>query len=470
MTSGPRVLAACLVAAGVGCAAGSRGAIVERADVRLNLLLDGSLEVRETLTVSSGSATSFVRDIPHDRVDDFIDISAWIGDRRLPPGEGSGHVKVTQGTSMGVRWQFAASPSGPQTFTLQYRATGVLALDGTRGELIWDARPADLGEAIGPTHIELTAPSQAVFDVPPSVVERGWTISRQSDRWIADKAAIGARESVTIAAALAGGSLALAQPAWQYRAGRARELMPAFIACGPFLFVVGFGVLFLLRLQYPPMRAEAGADASVDDALMMPGLASAVSGARFASWRVMQATVAGLMRQGVVQVAADAASGATSRVVTVRQAAGLRQHEQLVADELWLAARDGRLDLADAIRALRRVRPSRLRQSVATDLLALRWMDPDRAAAARGLYVTGVVVAALGVVLLALSPLAIGTFGIWLLVIPGSFLGVGVLFVTAASRFPRLTAAGSRIRAGARTRNVELARMKRCLEPPARRS
>jgi hypothetical protein len=462
------LFAAALVVAGAGCSA-SHGVVVERADVRLNMLLDGSLEVRETLTLGTTPAvTAFDVQIPRDRVDDFIDISGWIGDRRLPEGAGAGHVRVTQGNSLRVRWQFASPADRAQMLTLQFRATGVLALEGTRGVLQWMARPVGLGQPLGPTHIELTAPSQAIFVVALSVVEPGWTISALADRWTAEKAAIGPDETVTVAAVVAADSLALAQPAWQYRAARARELRPAFIACGPFLFVVGFGVLGLLRLQYPPARADRGEEKGIVNLAKSPGLGSAVArDGRPSPRRTMAATLTGLIERGAIEIAGESARGAAGRVVTVHQTAGLLQHEQLVADELWLGARDGRLEWSAAVRALGRIRPARLRRAVVADLVTLGLVDRDRDVAARGLRHTGMVVMGLGVVLTVLLTVGIDAFGVWLLVIPASFVGVGALFVAAAARFSIFTEAGERAGLFWRSRRAELAIRERSLDQAA---
>jgi hypothetical protein len=239
--------------------------------------------------------------------------------------------------------------------------------------------------------------------------------------------------------------------------------MPAFIACGPFLLIVGAGVLALMRAQYP--RVRAGQDDAATAGSLAPALASAIRrDLHISTWRAVQAAAGGLIERGALQLDTAADGDGRDRVMTVRQTTGLLRHEQLVADDLWLAAKGGRIRLAEGVRILRRTHAARLRRAIVDDLVEAGLVERERETAASGLRYAGLIVVGLGLVLAALSPLAIDAFGIWLLVIPASFVAVGALFVGAGRRFSSLSEAGQRARVAIGKRAAELARLESSLE------
>jgi hypothetical protein len=121
--------------------------------------------------------------------------------------------------------------------------------------------------------------------------------------------------------------------------------------------------------------------------------------------------------------------------------------------------------VADAVRVLRRTHAARLRRAIVDDLVEAGLVERERDTAARGLRNAGLIVVGLGLLLSALSPLAIDAFGIWLLVIPASFVAVGALFVAAGQRFSSLSEAGQRARVEVGKRAAELARLENFFEP-----
>jgi hypothetical protein len=238
------------------------GAVVESADVRLTLLTDGSVQVRETVAIHFGDrpAESFTRSIARAGVDEFIDIAAHLDGRQLVETSGVDRATVSRERGLRVDWRFPPAANRLRTFALTYRAVGVLGLEGNRAELRWDARPLGVGTATGPLRVEFIAPGSARFVTPPAMVGSGWQVAGRADGMVADKSSLASDEHATIAAVLAADSLAATEPTWQYNAGRARELMPAFLASGPFILIVGAGVFGLLRLQFPVKPAEGQED------------------------------------------------------------------------------------------------------------------------------------------------------------------------------------------------------------------
>jgi hypothetical protein len=88
----------------------------------------------------------------------------------------------------------------------------------------------------------------------------------------------------------------------------------------------------------------------------------------------------------------------------------------------------------------------RFGRKVADDLIALGFVDSERANAARDLWRAGLAVIVLGAVAWPVTRWIAGHLGAWPLVVPWSVVISGMVFLVAAARFPVLTELGAKER------------------------
>jgi hypothetical protein len=234
---------------------------VERYDVALTLLADGSLAVQETIALHVGdvAAARFNRDVPRVRFDTIADISATVDGAG---GDGRVDTAVGRWGALHAEWRLAARPQAACTLTLRYRATGALAVEGARGTLKWRALPGSRRYGIGAARIELSVPAEAALTGAPSVGVQGWVVTLRPGGLVAEHTRVEPDDVAEVAVEIGLGAMAIAVPGWQYDADRARELMPAFVSGGVFLLVIGAGVVWMMRLQYGRPTGSSGDAAS----------------------------------------------------------------------------------------------------------------------------------------------------------------------------------------------------------------
>ena len=89
---------------------------------------DGSLLVKETVifTFSGGPFTYVYRDLPTDKTDGVVVLSATMDEHTMPRGTGAGQVEIAAGNPVKVTWHFAPLSDQTHTFVLAYRDLGVV--------------------------------------------------------------------------------------------------------------------------------------------------------------------------------------------------------------------------------------------------------------------------------------------------------------------------------------------------------
>ena len=109
---------------------------VDRYDVNIELAPDGSTLVRESIAVrvDAGAAGHVRRVIAGDRSDGFEDAVATID------GSNAG-TEIGSGSSLDIAWNLAAGSARSAAIEAQYRAIGVVEIQGMRGTLTWPSSP-----------------------------------------------------------------------------------------------------------------------------------------------------------------------------------------------------------------------------------------------------------------------------------------------------------------------------------------
>lgn len=447
-----------------------RGLRAERFDVNLTLLADGSVNVRETVIFrfTEKTFTEVERVLSMDRRDAIIDVRAFLDGSLLQEGRGDGQVRIRPGRrSLRVTWKFPKTIDRSRTFTLEYRAMNVLATSNSRAEFAWTVLPSRHRYAIDQARVEWRVPVEAIRVEPTTLDDPRWTSGALSDGWMATRGGIGVNETVELRDAFQASTLALAVPAWQTHADRARQMAPSFIVGALTLLVMAAGVVGMTRFRYPPPTIDRAVILPAAADSLAPALGTALAGGTTgAGMPQMQATLLDLVRRGIVEIREVAGGKKKSYSLAMSAVQGLTPHEQVLIDALWLQMKQGTIDLAKARGHLVKAFPA-FRRAVASELRAAGFVDAERAAAAKGMRTAGLVVTVLGIAGMVIFGVVFGHLGDLPLVVPGAVVASGILFLIAGLAMPVLTQSGAVTAAAwrARKRVLKTARTPADLEP-----
>jgi hypothetical protein len=237
----------CLLVAAAGCDR-RPPAEVDRLDVLLAVLPDGSLEAQESWVVRFGdpASSSFTRMLPSGFHDGIADTQALV-DGQLLTDTGAQRAVVQEGRRPRVVWHIPPITNGKRIFQLRYRAANVLALRAGRARLEWPVLGGGHGWTVREAQITLTAPPGHTPAEPPGMSEAGWTVAARPDGIRGVRADIAPSESATVVMELGRDGLTLTEPAWQFHHERAAEFAPAFASAAVFIVIVGISVLVMIR-------------------------------------------------------------------------------------------------------------------------------------------------------------------------------------------------------------------------------
>ena len=246
-----------------GCAGSRASARVERADIAIAVIPDGSLDVREQFAVrAEDTPVVFERTVTHPHMDAVTFLGASLNGTAEPRRE-TGAFSVRDGRALRVRWTLPAGPAGARhAVELRYRAVGVVFVGEGQGRLDWPALPARRSFSIDAARLELHLPKTPVRSETIGVVEAGWEVSRAPWGLLATRAQVG-REAAVIVAELGIDRTIIAVPSWQVSEDLRRQFAPAFISGALFMLVIGGGVIWMLRFKH--RAAGVSVTASTDE-------------------------------------------------------------------------------------------------------------------------------------------------------------------------------------------------------------
>ena len=450
------LLAIAALASASSCDGGRTEVSADRVDIGLNLLADGSVEVRETIVLRANPADGarFERVIRRQHADALFDLAATIDGRPAPEGRGAGHIRVQNGRPTRVRFEFDATPKPTRTLTLHYRVAGVVALSGGRGFFEWEALAPRRRFDIADTRIELALPERTVQYGPAGVAEAGWTVSETARGITSERRNLPRDEAATIVAAISTTTMALAEPRWQFNEAKSQEFMPAFVSGAIFILVIGAGVIWIVRFQHP--HPHPGVDAAPGVELATSPVLQAAIGQRprrNSADRPLAAFIDLGMRRRL-EVREDAERRVAVLPGPTRHA--VLAHEQILLDELWL--QQSRTMPLRGLRAAL-VRKSRaFARAIGDDLVSARLADRDRIAVRNGMRAAGVAVLGLAAVCFVIVGVFLDDYGAWPIGMPVSILIVGVALLIYSETFSILTPEGVRQSLAVRQRLREMRR------------
>ena len=117
--------------------------------------------------------------------------------------------------------------------------------------LEWPAIPPRRSYGVRHSRLEIVAPPGTLRDGSAGVGEAGWTVTRLASGIAAERDNLISEEGATLMATVRIDPSAMTDPKWQYDEERRAEFVPAFLSAGLFFLVVGAGIVWIVRWQYP---------------------------------------------------------------------------------------------------------------------------------------------------------------------------------------------------------------------------
>ena len=270
---------------------------------------DGSLLVKETVvfTFNGGPFTFVYRDLPTDKTDGVVVLSATMDERTMPRGTGAGQVEIASGNPVKVTWHFAPLSDQTHTFVLAYRVLGVVQKASGADLLNWEILPTQYDYAIRSSTTTVSYPERAALLGTPQVIRGAAqvTASPGTVTFLAHDISAGSPLEITLS--FRAGSLIQAAPHWQQREQQAQALVVPYLLGGLAIFLTLFLLAFWHYRRYGrrslPVEEHAGACTAPPDELPPALVGAVLSPTDTKSWNSALATIFDLASRDVLAIA-----------------------------------------------------------------------------------------------------------------------------------------------------------------------
>src|SRR4051812_33301685 len=440
LRSARAVAAMTLLLMGTGVAGAAPGDYKARRFDVVAAVVNGNLEVRETVTFEfqSGTFKTAWRDVPASRTDGITVLDAAMDGVPVTAGDGPGHYALSrQDGAVRVEWRFAEVGPSSHRFDLHYVARGVVYRDGGSDVVRWRALPSEHKYAIDESRI-LIEPAGADLTRPETHRIASISAKVTSEGTILDVSGIRSNGWVIAELRYGAGVLIAQDPEWRQRDVRARAAAPTGAMGAAALFVAGVCLIAFMRQGYPaPDEMPAEATTTAPPQPLPAVLASVLTAKGALAGYQSMATILDLADRGVLRVTE------TRRTLGVRtyelsQIPGRHDLDTHETEALSLAFADEGEDvvLSKARGRLAR-RSARFNAAVNADLVARGLIDPERKAIRdRVMRVSLLMLPAALIGSAALAPLVSSYEGWPFLLTLGLFLASMAGFVMGAQLTP----------------------------------
>jgi hypothetical protein len=247
------------------------------------------------------------RNLPTDKTDGIIILSALMDENTMQRGTGVGQIEIAAGNPVKVTWHFAPLSDQQRTFTLTYRVLGVVQKASDADLLNWEVLPTKYDYAISSSTTTVSYPERAVLLGAPQVTRGATqvTTSQGTVTFMAHDISAGSLLEITLR--FRAGSIIYAAPHWQQFQEQAQALIVPYLLGGLAVFLA----LFLLVLWHyrryrhrsMPVEEYVGVRTAPPDELPPTLVGTVVSPATTISWNSALATIFDLASRGVLAIA-----------------------------------------------------------------------------------------------------------------------------------------------------------------------
>lgn len=269
---------------------------------------DGSLLVQETVIFSfkGGPFTYVYRDLPTNKTDGVVVLSAMMDERTMPRGTGAGQVEIASGNPEKVTWHFAPLSDQTHTFVLTYRDLGVVQKAPGADLLNWEVLPTRYDYAIRSSTTTVSYAEQAVLLGVPQVTRGAAQVTTSAGNVIFTAHDIGPGSLLEITLRFRAGSVIQAAPQWQQREQQAQALIIPYLAGGLAIFLVLFLLAFWhyrrSRRGSLPVEEQTSACTAPPDELSPALVGAVLSPSNTLRWNSALATIFDLASRDILAI------------------------------------------------------------------------------------------------------------------------------------------------------------------------
>jgi hypothetical protein len=415
----------------------------------------GSILVTETVRFEFGpdAFTSVFRELPSRRTDGLTILEATMDGVPMGRGRGAGQFEVKRDDNRRrVVWHFPATSNAAHTFTVTYRAAGVVWQDAESDVLAWTLLPARHEYVIDCASGEVVYPSGSALVAAVRIEPPAAGVRHEGQVVRFERCPIERNASWIVTLRFEPRSVAPVPPRWQQRGIRNRENLPLFLGLGGLILLAGVGgfVMFALRHRHPRTDVP-GAVVSPPDGLTPALAGTLISTGASAGWGPVLGATMDLARRGALTIQTQEKSGLFGRQ-EVRATRGpapadAAPHERVLLDLLFTDTHGPRTsvtfsELAKTFASSRRWK--RLKEAILSDLRYERLLDGDRERTRGRITVAGLALLLLSIPGFIGSVALFDQFGEPVLLVPIALLVVGVVGMITGASFSPLSEEGCR--------------------------
>lgn len=232
---------------------------IHRVDVVGVVTPDGNLDVRETIAIApdAGGTMALYRELRSPYADGVTFVSAAVDGVALAAGSDGVDLRSD---ADGARFAWRASGRPASTLELRYRLEAAVAVREPRGRLEWPVLAAGQQLPVDEVTVTLRLPDDVRTYDGTGMAEAGWSVELVPGGVVARREHVAASDTATLLAVFDIDHQRVGQPRWEWDRDRQGQFFLALLSAGAFLLVVGAGVLVQMRVQYPPVGADASPD------------------------------------------------------------------------------------------------------------------------------------------------------------------------------------------------------------------
>ena len=432
----------------------------DRFDVAVTAQTDRSLLVEEAVTFRFvGGPFSFVfRELPTDHTDGITDIVAGVDGVPWPQGTGPGQVEITGRNTIRIEWHLPPTADTTQTFTLSYRALGVVRRETDGSEetdvLDWQALPDEYEYTIDSSRVTIAYPPEATLLGQPELLAvggAGSSVSAFNNTAVFEAVNLEPNDPLVTRLTFAPGAFTGTPPLWQSQ--QAAQNSRAWM----WLTAAGATLLAGLLAVIAAVRPYQNAVRKADSFLHKPpyDLPPALAGWLFnqsVSWQHGLATLFDLAGRGHIAIDESAEKkwyqSSEFLITLLNRPANPRPHEQALLDALFTdksGAPQESITMSSMGQLLTSSRWKRFTESVKEEAEAAGLVNAAAKQRANRLLAWGLMLMALMVLLAGLTLLLGDSFGLWPLALAGAVFLVGLFALIGGAAVSPLSERGAQM-------------------------
>jgi hypothetical protein len=422
----------------------------ERFDVDVWVQPDGSLLVQEAVTFNfQGGPFSYVfRELPTNRTDGIVDLTAGVDSEIWPEGTGPNQIEISGRNPIEVVWHLSPTSNTSRTFGLTYRPLGVVQREDAAETLVWQALPDDYDYAIRNSRVTFHYPPGAVLTGTPWVTAGTATVEAGNNQVVFNLTDLAPGDPLVVRLDFPPGTFSGNPPAWQTRASTHSSRAWIWISAAAVVLAGGLlAIIATTRNRYPrPVKSTALADRPPID--LPPALAGYLFNSQI-SWQHGLATMFDLAGRGLIEIE-QVGEKKWHRpdeffITLLKRPDDLRPHENALLTILFTdkaGVEQETITVSEMGKLITSSRWKGYSESLKDEANLEGFVDLDARHRGRQLSIWGIVSMLLTLPLMVLVFLFEPFFGFWSLILVGALFLVGVIATIAGAAIPTLSQRG----------------------------